>query len=101
MGDLAFATYVSDQSGESYRVTHSDDPVPKLPSLLLGYVHVEGQYWITSGNDVTVTTDDITVFTGFSDMEGNGATLTDDTEAHTWYLNAISECYTDPDLDLF
>lgn len=101
MGDLTFATYVSNQPGESYRVTHIDDPVPKLPSLALGYVHIEGQYWITSGDDVPVTTADITVFTGFSDLEGNGGTLTDDVSAHTWYFNAVSSCYTDPSLSLY
>ena len=76
---------------ESYRVTHANDIVPKLPPPI-GFVHLYGQYWITSGNNVPVTTNDITVFTGDANNQGNAATSSSDVNAHKWYFNNISSC---------
>ncbi|RAL01130.1 uncharacterized protein BO80DRAFT_434774 [Aspergillus ibericus CBS 121593] len=51
IGNLALADYITDQDkGSNYRVTHTDDIVPKLPPELLGYHNFSPEYWITSGN---------------------------------------------------
>lgn len=76
----------------NYRVTHTDDIVPKLPGILFGYRHVGPEYFITSGNNVPVTTRDITVIPGQPLIAGNQATLTSSIDAHGWYFNAIAAC---------
>lgn len=47
------ADYVSTQTGGNYRVTHFDDPVPRLPPLLLGYAHTSPEYWLEGGTGTT------------------------------------------------
>ncbi|EHA28261.1 lipase [Aspergillus niger ATCC 1015] len=93
IGNLALADYITGQNmGSNYRVTHTDDIVPKLPPELLGYHHFSPEYWITSGNDVTVTTSDVTEVVGVDSTAGNDGTLLDSTTAHRWYTIYISEC---------
>jgi Lipase (class 3) len=92
IGQQQFADYVGRQPGGNFRVTHTDDIVPKLPGLLIGYRHFSPEYFITSGNNVPVTTRDITVITGTPWYAGNQGTLTSSTEAHSWYFNRIAAC---------
>ncbi|PWY89352.1 triacylglycerol lipase B [Aspergillus heteromorphus CBS 117.55] len=93
IGNLALADYITSQdSGSNYRITHTDDIVPKLPPELLGYHHFSPEYWITSGNDVTVADDDITEVVGVDSTAGNDGTLLDSVSAHRWYFIYISEC---------
>ncbi|KAJ5267275.1 hypothetical protein N7478_010083 [Penicillium angulare] len=51
-GNQAFANYLDSLSGASdtaagsfYRVTHSNDSIPQLPSTTLGYRHSRTEYW--------------------------------------------------------
>ncbi len=44
VGNLAFVTFITNQDGEEYRVTHSDDPVPQVPPMFLSYRHVSPEY---------------------------------------------------------
>ncbi|PYH88273.1 lipase 2 [Aspergillus ellipticus CBS 707.79] len=93
IGNLALADYITDQSmGSNYRVTHTDDIVPKLPPKLLGYHHFSPEYWITSGNDVTVTDSDVDDIVGVDSTKGNDGTWLDSISAHKWYFIYISEC---------
>ncbi|OJJ50407.1 hypothetical protein ASPZODRAFT_149736 [Penicilliopsis zonata CBS 506.65] len=93
IGNMPLADYITDQSmGSNYRVTHTDDIVPKLPPKLLGFHHYSPEYWITSGNDVTVTTSDVTEVTGVDSTDGNAGTSGDSITAHRWYFIYISEC---------
>ncbi|RAH46203.1 lipase family protein [Aspergillus brunneoviolaceus CBS 621.78] len=93
IGNLALADYITDQTkGSNYRVTHTDDIVPKLPPKLLGYHHFSPEYWITSDTDVTVTTSDITEVTGVDSTAGNDGTLLDSVSAHKFYFEYISAC---------
>lgn len=92
MGNDATATLIDAQPGGNYRVTHTDDPVPKLPPTELGYRHISPEYWITSATDVTPTAADIEVITDVDESAGNEGTSGFDVDAHLWYFNDISAC---------
>nr|AAB26004.1 lipase [Penicillium camembertii, Peptide, 276 aa] [Penicillium camemberti] len=88
VGNAALAKYITAQ-GNNFRFTHTNDPVPKLPLLSMGYVHVSPEYWITSPNNATVSTSDIKVIDGDVSFDGNtgtGLPLLTDFEAHIWYF---------------
>lgn len=91
VGNEALATYITDQ-GSTWRVTHTEDLVPKLPPASVGFSHSSPEYWITSGDDVTVTASDIEVIEGVGSRGGNAGTLKPNTEAHNWYLGHIDGC---------
>lgn len=95
MGKQATADYISRQSGGNFRVTHTNDIVPKLPGILVGYRHIGPEYFITSGNNEAVTTRDIQVIQGQPLYAGNQATITSSFSAHGWYFNAIGDCSPD------
>ncbi|KAH8704964.1 putative extracellular lipase [Talaromyces proteolyticus] len=93
IGNLALATYITNQNqGSNYRVTHSDDIVPKLPPKFLGYDHFSPEYWIASGDNVTVTDSDVDEVVGIDSTNGNDGTSGDSTSAHSWYIIDISAC---------
>jgi hypothetical protein len=54
VGNVVFANYVTQQTGANYRVTHLDDPVPRLPPILLNYAHTSPEFWLSDGNATTV-----------------------------------------------
>ncbi|KAJ5697691.1 mono and diacylglycerol lipase precursor [Penicillium malachiteum] len=90
----ALADYITAQNN-NYRFTHINDPVPKLPLLAMGYVHVSPEYYITSPNNVTVTSDDIKVLEGEVNWEGNtgtGAPSLTEFPAHHWYFEEADGC---------
>ena len=92
VGNLALAEYVTGQAGGNNRVTHLDDPVPRLPPMLLGYVHTSPEYWINKPTNDPVEASDIDEFTGYTETQGNAGTTGLDIDAHLWYFNAISAC---------
>ncbi|KAJ5932283.1 hypothetical protein N7516_006772 [Penicillium verrucosum] len=93
VANAALAKYITAQ-GNNYRFTHTKDPVPKLPLLSMGYVHVSPEYWITSPNNATVSTSDIKVIDGDVSFDGNtgtGLPLLTDFEAHVWYFVKVDD----------
>ncbi|KAE8153798.1 Alpha/Beta hydrolase protein [Aspergillus avenaceus] len=95
VGNTEFVQYATDQNkGSTYRVTHTNDLVPKLPPKLLGYHHASPEYWISSGDDTTVTAGDVTEVTGIDSDKGNDGTSDSSTDAHRWYFVYISQCST-------
>lgn len=82
-----------DQQGSStYRVTHAADIVPRLPGMLLGYSHLSPEYWITSGNGVKVTPQDINIVDGIDSRKGNTGQQHMTVRDHHWYFYEIGQC---------
>lgn len=97
VGNNVLATYVSEQTGGEYRVTHLDDPVPRLPPILFGYRHTTPEYWLSDGNATTAdyTVSDIVVCTGTANTDCNAGEGGFDTTAHSYYLGPIAGCAAD------
>jgi hypothetical protein len=94
VGNDAFANFVSAQSGLEIRVTHLDDPVPRLPPLLFNYRHTSPEYWLSDGTATTTNygVSDVVVCTGSANTDCNASTGGLDVEAHLHYLIGISDC---------
>lgn len=95
VGNAAFAEFVSAQTGDEYRMTHLDDPVPRLPSHLFGYYHTDMEYWLSDGTATTTdyAASDVVVCTGIYNTSCNSAgIISSDFTAHTYYLREISAC---------
>ncbi|EAW14911.1 lipase family protein [Aspergillus clavatus NRRL 1] len=91
VGNLALAEYITAQ-GSNYRVTHTNDLVPRLPPRIAGFSHISPEYWITSPNEATVTAADINLVEGINSKGGNTGEATTSTEAHNWYIVHIDAC---------
>lgn len=93
VGLSGLAQYLTSTSlGETFRVTHKDDPVPRLPPALLGYRHPSPEYYITSGNTAPPTTADINRLTGLLNLAGNEGNLGFSVDSHVYYFGRISAC---------
>lgn len=97
IGGPTISNYITNQNqGGNFRVTHYDDPVPRLPPLIFDFVHISPEYYISTGDEVAVAASAINKLTGSINLFGNTgniASLTDLT-AHAWYFNNISACDT-------
>ena len=100
VGNSKFAAFLSAQSDKSYRITSHNDLIPRLPPVLLDYVHTSPEYWI-SGHvvpDADVSSpEDVYVVTGeFNEGGNSGIGLTKLSRAsHGHYLGPITACYKD------
>ena len=91
----SLSNYITNQNaGGNYRVTHKDDPVPRLPPVFLGFVHISPEYYISTPNDVVPTANDITKYNGAINLFGNTGNnpLKTDLSAHGWYFNEVGAC---------
>lgn len=97
VGNHALAEFITNQ-GRNYRFTHADDPVPKLPLLVMGYVHISPEYWINAPDNVTVTPEQVEVLHGEVNFQGNtgqGIPGVPDITAfhsHRWYFELADAC---------
>lgn len=90
----ALAKFITAQKN-NYRFTHTNDPVPKLPLLSMGYVHVSPEYYITSPNNASVAAKDVDVLEGDINWKGNTGTGVPDLTAfpaHHWYFEEADGC---------
>ncbi|KAI0490866.1 lipase [Xylaria cf. heliscus] len=94
VGNGAFAQFVSDQPGVEYRITHLDDPVPRLPPIIFNYAHTTPEYWLSDGNSFTTNygVSDVKVCTGIRSLSCNAQTLGLNIISHLYYLSPISGC---------
>lgn len=95
IGGTKISDYISKQSGGNYRITHWNDPVPKLPLLTMGYVHTSPEYYIDRPSEQNVQTGDVQVYQGAVNFKGNMKWLLVDAGAHMWYFNSMSTCDAD------
>lgn len=95
IGGKALSDFITNQNmGGNFRVTHRNDPVPRLPPVVLGFVHISPEYFISTPNNVVPTPNDITKYSGSINLLGNSGNnpLNTDLSAHGWYFNSISAC---------
>lgn len=95
VGNMAFVEFVSAQEGNEYRMTHLDDPIPRLPGHQFGYYHTNVEYWLSDGTTTTVNynASDVVICTGFYNTTCNGQGIISTNEkAHSYYLRHISVC---------
>ncbi|KAF2814910.1 alpha/beta-hydrolase [Mytilinidion resinicola] len=93
VGNGAFSDFVSNQPGGNYRITHYNDIVPRVPTLIQGYVHITPEFYISKPNFKTVAASDIKEYKSNTILGGNNAWVVTDILAHTWYFNSIAQCY--------
>ena len=109
VGDQTFANFIESSLGSnSYRVTHLNDPVPRLPGTLFGFKHPYPEYHITSphipdalsANASVLTTPanlmvnpaDVLVLDSTQSDEGNAGYSCSDIAMHDSYFMDISKC---------
>ncbi|KAL2157625.1 hypothetical protein VTH06DRAFT_6004 [Thermothelomyces fergusii] len=92
VGNEAFVDFVTRQAGAEYRVTHADDPVPRLPPTIFNYRHTSPEYWIDPDDKDVLIVDEIKVCTGYANTNCNGGTGGLDTSAHSWYFQNLGGC---------
>jgi acetyl esterase/lipase len=92
VGGSKISDYITKQAGGNYRVTHWNDPVPKLPLLTMGYVHTSPEYYINKPNGQDVLVGDVYMYEGAISFRGNGRWLAIDADAHMWYFSTVSAC---------
>ncbi|PSR90780.1 Alpha/Beta hydrolase protein [Coniella lustricola] len=91
VGNLAWAEFVTAQEGYEYRATHYDDPVPRLPPIVLGYYHTSPEFWLAAGpaTNIDYTIDDIEVCPGYANTSCNAGTTGLDGNAHSYYFQYL------------
>ncbi|KAK7915325.1 Lipase [Apiospora marii] len=103
VGNPEFADFVNAQSSRTegrgsntYRITHYDDPVPRLPGHLLGYAHLDTEFWLAPGGATKIdyTPADVKVCLGTYNQNCNSGTEFGDLDvkAHGYYLQKVSTC---------
>ncbi|GKT40953.1 lipase [Colletotrichum spaethianum] len=97
VGNDAFVNFVTVQPGAEYRITHVDDPVPRLPPIFLGYRHTSPEYWLSTGSATTVnyTIADIKICEGDANTKCNGGTFGLNVDAHKYYFRKTGACNTE------
>jgi hypothetical protein len=86
--------YITNQSGGNYRITHWNDPVPRIPPIAFGFAHISPEYYINKGNKQQVGAGDVKQYDGIFNLQGNAAWFLTDIFAHDWYFNGIVDCYS-------
>ncbi|CUS15272.1 unnamed protein product, partial [Tuber aestivum] len=103
IGNNKFSEFVTQSSG-NYRVTHLNDPVPRLPPVALGYYHISPEYWISYG-DSNIKASHVKIYQGILNTGGNTGRgfITLNATAHLRYFLPVSISACGPlwDFDLF
>lgn len=94
----AAVRYLSQQSDQSYRVTATQDPIPRMPPAMLGYQHTSPEYWIHS-NPENPRPGKVSVLWGYFNSKGASQFDGLHMDFHHHYLEYISGCDPDPPTD--
>ncbi|ATY63587.1 lipase precursor [Cordyceps militaris] len=95
VGNDVFSTFSGAQPGGGlFRMTHTDDPVPRLPPMIFGYRHGGTEYWLSNGGALqnTYQATDVKICPGIASIECNAGTFGFDILAHLHYLTDTSDC---------
>ncbi|KAM3438343.1 hypothetical protein NHJ13734_004216 [Beauveria thailandica] len=94
IGNEVFANFASRQRGGLYRMTHIDDPVPRLPPMIFGYRHGGTEYWLSNGEaeQINYQGTDVKVCPGIDSVGCNAGTVGFDLPAHLHYLTKTAGC---------
>lgn len=96
-GNQALADYVQkpkENVGGNYRVTHYNDPVPRLPPAMMGFAHYTPEFYISAKNNASVSISQVVQLdAAAADKKGNEQFIVVDVQAHRWYFTMISACY--------
>ncbi|GJN85235.1 lipase [Purpureocillium lilacinum] len=94
VGNDHFANWMTSQPGGQWRVTHRDDPVPRLPPIFFGYRHISPEYWLAGGamdqNDYPIS--DVRFCDGIANTGCNGGTFGLNIISHLHYLGETAGC---------
>ncbi|KAK8932402.1 Lipase [Metarhizium anisopliae] len=98
VGNAKFANWFSSQQGRHWRVTHENDPVPRLPPIFTGYRHVTPEYWLSGGDAFQTVYDlsEIRVCKGIANIKCNASRFITDIFAHLYYLGYTGGCSASP-----
>lgn len=100
VGNAEFVQYmdaVATNGSNNYRITHYDDPVPRIPpsTVLLGsYRHLSPEYWLKTENATSPGPSDFQVCQGIENGDCNAGTGGFDITAHKQYFGYLSACGT-------
>ncbi|UNI19643.1 hypothetical protein JDV02_005818 [Purpureocillium takamizusanense] len=95
VGNDAFANFVTSQpGGRSWRVTHRDDPVPRLGPMFLGYRHISPEYWLAGGgvDQTDYPVGAVRRCDGIANTECNAGTFGLNIFSHLYYLTHMIGC---------
>jgi hypothetical protein len=92
VGNHAFVDFVTQQPGLEYRITHKDDPVPRLPPIFANFRHTSPEFRIDPGSDSVVTLDEVEYCPGYSNTDCNGGTFGLNGASHGYYFQGLSAC---------
>lgn len=93
VGNDVVSDFITAQ-GANYRLTHLDDPVPKLPPIFAGYRHISPEYWLSTIESTAedYPPEEIRVCEGNANVECNAGTGGLNTAAHGQYFGPVSSC---------
>jgi hypothetical protein len=97
VGNQKLADYIQipeKKVGDNHRVTHYNDPVPRLPPSRWGYAHYTPELYIGAKNQKPVAISEMVLLNGSTASKGNEQFVVLDVDAHRWYFNSIAACYT-------
>lgn len=94
VGNDAFIAFADAPPARHWRVTHRDDPVPRLPPMSFGHRHVSPEYWLANGRpgQDDYQLGDVALCYGSVNANCNGRMLNFSLEAHLHYFGHIAAC---------
>ena len=82
----------SNEHGNTYRVTHKYDLVPKVTPAILGFRHISPEYYITTNNQGQPSVNDVKVLTGSLNLGGNEGDFGLSIPSHLFYFVPMAKC---------